>query len=305
MNDDLLMAIRMIENISFKNPNYSFIYLFTNENIRGFSKKIPFINNKVLTVCSSGDQAFNLILNEALEVDLFDINILAKYYFYFKKAAIEILNYREFINFFFPKVINNKQVFNFETYLNIRECIINDDIKLFWDYIFCHYSSRDIYNSNLFSGLQHSKSNIMGANDYLSSEINYNKLKLLLKDKTFNFYHINLFKDKIIDDKKYDFIYLSNIFDYLNIDSKLEYANKVKEIILNLNNNISETGMIAVSYLFLYYDDYDEKINKLKSQEIRKVFLDSNYKYISFPGVFDPKGNQDRNNDALMLYKKK
>ena len=81
MTDDLLMAIRMLENIDTKSINHSFIYLFTNENIKGFLDKISFKNGKVLTICSSGDQAFNLILNGANSVDLFDINIFTKYYF--------------------------------------------------------------------------------------------------------------------------------------------------------------------------------------------------------------------------------
>ena len=303
MTDDLLMAIRKLEGINTNNLNYSFVYLFSNENIRGFTKKISFDNNKVLTVCSSGDQMFNLILNGANEVDLFDINIFTKHYFYLKKAAIEGLLYDEFLSFFFPNLFS-KKIFNFETYLKIRNFIDNSESKYFWDYLFCHYSSEDIYYSKLFSRLEYSKNNIIEANDYLSNEFNYNKLKLLLKNKTFNFYHINLFKDKVPNDKKYDFIYLSNIFDYLFIEDKLKYANKVKEIILDLNENISSTGMIAISYLFLCFDDYYEKIDKLKSKEFKEVFIDSDCEYISFPGLFALKDNQERNKDALMLYKK-
>lgn len=304
MNDNILMAIRLIEGIEFYNPNYSFVYLFSNENIKGFTNKISFNNNKILTVCSSGDQAFNLIYNGAKEVDLFDINIFTKYYFYLKKAAIEALTYQKFLDFFFTKIFNNDP-FNFDDYLDIRNFIDDLEIRSFWDYIFCHYPAKDIYYSNLFNKIEHSKKHIIQVNDYLTNEHNYNKLKLLLKNKQFNFYHIDIFKNNFSNDKKYDFIYLSNIFDYLYIDNKLEYAKTIKKIIINLNKNIKDNGMIAVSYLFLYYDDFYEKLDKLKSQEFKDVFLDSNYEYINFPGIFYLKDNQIRNKDALMLYKKK
>lgn len=304
MTDDLLMAIRKLEGISTKTSKYSSLYLFSNENIGGFTKKLSFKNNKILTVCSSGDQAFNLIYNKAKEIDLFDINIFTKYYFHLKKSAIEVLNYNDFINFFFPKIINNI-IFNFETYLKIRNNFTDESIKSFWDYIFFHYSSTDIYYSNLFLTIENSKNNIMMANDYLKNEHNYNKLKLLLKNKTFNFYNIDIFKDKLNNNKKYDFIYLSNIFDYLYINNKLEYAKKIKEIILNLTKTTNKNGIIAISYLFLYYDDFYEKIDNLKSQEFKETFNDLNYEYIIFPGVFDINGKQERNKDALMLYRKK
>ena len=88
MSDDLILAIRLVENIKFYNTNFLSTYMFSNENINGFIKKISLNERQVLTVCSSGDQAFNLVLNGASKVDLFDINRFTKYYFYLKKAAI-------------------------------------------------------------------------------------------------------------------------------------------------------------------------------------------------------------------------
>ena len=143
---------------------------------------------------------------------------------------------------------------------------------------------------------------------YLRNEYNYNKLKTELKKETNNiyFYNFNLFKDKFPNDKKYDFIYLSNIFDYLWIDDSLEYIKKVKEIILNIKNNLSNGGKIAISYLYFYYDDYyvNSAPNSLNSYWIRKEIL-NDADYISFPGANDPFNYQIRNKDALMLYKKK
>lgn len=306
MTTDLLMAIRALEGIEINNLFYSSVYLFASENIRGFTRKLSFEDNNVLTVCSSGDQALNLILNGADTIDLFDINIFTKYYFYLKKAAIETLDYNQFLNFFFPKFFNDK-VFCFDTYLEIRKNISDDEIRYFWDYLFCHYSGSSIYNSELFRDLYYPKDTIVKANDYLMNEQNYNKLKLLLENLKFNFYHLNIFEDKIPNDIRYDFIYLSNIFDYLNIDNKLEYTNKVKEIILNTKNNITDTGLIAVSYLYLYRDDiwFDCNRGRLKSELFRKKYFNDCFEYIQFPGFYAPNDGQIRNKDALMLYRKK
>ena len=76
MIDDLETAIRLVENIKISNKNFSSTYMFTNENINGFIRKFSLNNKCVLTVCSSGDQAFNLILDGATKVDLFDIIML-------------------------------------------------------------------------------------------------------------------------------------------------------------------------------------------------------------------------------------
>lgn len=306
MLDDLGTAIRLVENIKISNKNFSSTYMFTNENINGFIRKFSLNNKCVLTVCSSGDQAFNLILDGATKVDLFDINGFTKYYFYLKKAAIMGLSYQEFIEFFFPTLVN-KNTFSFNSYLKFRDQIDNDDAKMFWDYLFCYYSGNDIYNSKLFHKLHHSKKNILTINKYLNNEYNYNKLKECLVDKEFNFYNIDLFSDSLYFKNKYSIIYLSNIFDYLIVESKLEYAKRIQEIVGNLSKYIYNNGYIAVSYIYLYNEYYekDNYFSNFNSAVFRNAYFNKNYEYIVFPGTFDPNGYQERNKDALMLYRKR
>ena len=306
MFDDLTMAIKLVENIKFSNDTFSSTYMFSNENINGFIKKFTLNEKHALTVCSSGDQAFNLILNGASKIDLFDINRFSKYYFYFKKAAIISLNYQEFINFFFPTLFN-KNVFNFSSYLNFRNMIDDEVIKMFWDYLFCHYSGTDIYNSKLFHKVYFSKKNILKINAYLINEDNYNKLKDLLINKEFNFYNVNLFKDTLCFKDKYDFIYLSNIFDYLVSESESEYAESIKKIINNLSKYTNDFSEIVVNYIYLYNEDFSKNayFSNFNSFCFRKEYFDTNYGYVVFPGAFDPDGYQSRNKDALMLYRKR
>lgn len=307
MDDVLLSAIRIIEGIDGTLDNFGPTYLFTTENISGFSEKISFLKKRVFSVCSSGDQAFNMKFNGASDVDVFDINIFSKYFFRLKEAAIKNLSYDEFLDFFIPKNKFNTNVFSLDTYLEFRNDVKDDKIRKFWDFLFCNYSGKELSNSNLFFNYNYPRSKYIKCNDYLKNEDNYNILKAeLKKDNNISFYSFDLFNDEFPTDKKYDFVYLSNIFDYLWIEDSLEYIKKVKDIILNIKNNLSLDGKIAISYLYFYYDDYyvNNAPNNLNSHWIRKEIM-KDADYISFPGASDPFSYQIRNKDALMLYKKK
>ena len=305
MDEVLLNAIRVIEGIQPNQNNFSFNYLFSSENISGFTRKISFKNKNILTVCSSGDQAFNMILNGCGNIDLFDINIFSKYYFHLKLAVIKSLSYEEFFDFFLPKNrFDDDNVFSFETYLDVRNNINDDSIRDFWDYLFCHYPGKIIYNSKLFTNLDYSRKTYKECNDYLKNEINYNRLKEQLLGRDFNFYNIDIFREYIPSNTKYDFVYLSNILGCLRIRNKLEYIKKVKEIVLKIKSNLLPAGMIAVSYIYLYYDDYvlNNNADIFKSYSIRQRYFEE-FELLTFSGIFLPKSRNLKNNDALILYK--
>lgn len=305
MNEILINAIRVLEGIETDLDNFYFTYLFATENISGFSKKISYKNKTILTVTSSGDQAFNFILNGAKSIDLFDKNIFSNYYFNLKLAAIKCLEYEEFLDFLIPKNnINKQNVFSLETYLKIRNEIKEQKIKEFWDYLFCHYKGTTIYNSKLFSISKNNRKDYIDCNDYLKNKDNYNLLKEKLKNKTFTFYNINLFTDKLPSNSEYDFIYLSNIFDNLYAKSTLDFIKKLKQIVLKVKNNLSETGIIGVNYLYLYFDDFIfcDYTNILKFNTLENKNL-SEFEFIDFPSFFSPKSKQKRNNDAMMIYR--
>lgn len=303
MDDNLILALRVIEEINMDSNTFYSAHLFTTENISGFSKKVSFKNKSILTVCSSGDQAFNMILNGASNLSLVDANIFTKYYFYLKEAAIRALDYKGFLSFFIKKNIFDNNVFSFDTYLNIRNYISDGEIRRFWDYLFCHYNGQVIYNSNLFVIGDNSQKTVIERNDYLKNEEAYNVLKKNLLNKSFKFYNINLFDEDIPKEERYDFVYLSNIFDYLNIKDELLYIKKIRDVILKIKNILSDNGEIAVSYLYFYFDDYLNNENGLNSLRIRNELFNELY-YVTFPGVSAPFSRQLRNKDALMMYRK-
>ena len=305
MNEILINSIRVLEGIETNLDNFYFTYLFATENISGFSKKISYKDKAILTVTSSGDQAFNFILNDAKSIDLFDMNVFSNYYFNLKLAAIKCLEYEEFLDFLTPKnILNKNNIFSLETYLKIRNEIKNQEIKDFWDYLFCHYKGITIYNSKLFSTSKNNRKDYIDCNDYLKNKDNYNLLKEKLKNKDFTFYNINLFKDEIPTNFNYDFIYLSNIFDSLEATSTLDFITKLKKIVLKIKNNLNENGTIGVNYLYLYFDDFIfcDYTNILKFNTIENKNL-TEFEFIEFPSFFSPKSKQKRNNDAMMIYK--
>ena len=92
MNQEIKIAEEIINQkncLNSINSKYFPIHLFATENILGFTSKINFSNQTILTVCSSSDQLLNMLLYNAKEIDTFDINEFTKKFFYLKKLPSE------------------------------------------------------------------------------------------------------------------------------------------------------------------------------------------------------------------------
>ena len=123
-------------------------YFTTNENL-GYLKQIDIKDEKVLTVCGSGDQAFLSIINGAQEVDTFDSNPLQYYIMELKKAAIRGLDKEEYLLFFPIWGGNINEMYNIKYYDRFKQ-YLNDDSRKFWDYVYSH-SNHHLYLLQLFS----------------------------------------------------------------------------------------------------------------------------------------------------------
>lgn len=307
MNNDLIIAKKIIDSGYIMLTTHSSLYMFTTENIKGIINKIDFNNKEIFTVCSSSDHLFNFLLEGANNIKTFDINIFTEYFFYLKRAAILNLTYAEFLDFFFLKYTNKRKVFSKDTYNIIKKDIPEGKIRYFWDNLFSSYPSLKLYNSNLFIKSKPSLKTIIFCNKYLNNENNYNNLKKILKDyNRLEFYHVNIFDDIPKLGGKVDFIYLSNIFDYLAANNKIEYLNKIKELVLKLSDNLKDTGLIGVCYLYCYLDGYWRTLKSNNLQSLAKEeFIEKGYKIIDFRGSQNIKSSRIEDIDALMLYKKK
>lgn len=285
---------------------FSYIYPFTTENIKGYYDLLDFSNKNVLTVGSSGDHTLNLYLKNVSSVDYFDINPFCEYYFDLKRKAIEHLEYDEFLDFFcyndYPKLLkNNNKAFSISTYYKILP-YLNDDTKFFWDSLYIDNMGIDIRKSDLFSKDEKPSKVLTKTNLYLEPN-NYYKLKDLLpfcQNSTFynsNIYDINL-------NKKYDIIMLSNIPSYLEYIYVDNYLENFHNLILKLEENLNDEGIILLSYLY----DINHNVNFINGpiiynlEEVNKYFK---YETLKFKGIENILYHQQNPiKDAVLVYKK-
>ena len=293
MINDIIAAIRLMKDEYTKVNTYKYnkIYLFTNENISAMTKELSLYGTDVLTVCSSGDHIFNFLLEGVSNIETFDINILAEYIFYLKKAAIEVLSYEEFLDFFFPKNIINKNVLSKDVYNKVKINIQDERIKVFWDYLLSNFDNKKVYK-NLFTESPLNKKTIISYNKYLSSESNYNLLKAILRNTPkINFYNIHILSETPPLKRKIDFLYLSNILGAIYYNNNKYYLEHLKKIILNLSNIIKEGGNIGLCYLYCYLDYYwlNSKNNiqsiTVNHYEQNTNFPKEEYQIINFHGM--------------------
>lgn len=308
-------AIRIIESgqeQGYENTFYSSIYMFTTENIKGVVRALKVEAKSILTVSSSGDHLFNMLLMGAKNIETYDINIFAKYYYYFKEAAIKALDYNEFLDFFFPRPFSfKKKHFDNKTFFErVLPNISNEEAKEFWRILFTRYSGKTLYESALFHSKRYSRETYKASNDYLENRENYQALKRKLKDYNYTFYWTNILANPSnIPDKKYDILYLSNILDSIKGKTKLESFQKLKEIIASLKKFISPNGILGLCYLYCYLDDYwaTYSPNKISNPDFRAEFFNdkTGYKYYPFNGINNINSTRYDEKDAIMVTRRK
>lgn len=310
MNDIIRQAIYLIEDVGKAILNiqrYSPVYMFTTENLSGVMKSLDVCGKSVLTVSSSGDHIFDMLLNGATVVESYDINYFTRFYFYLKEAAIKALSYNEFLDFFFPSKFSfNSKVFDNEVFFRkILPNIKNEDAAIFWKTLFSRYKGKRLYNSKLFIQGYYSKSTYIDCINYLKNEDNYRRLQHKLAGYDYKFYWINIFNDDDkLPDKKYDIIYLSNVLDKLCCKDELSYLDKVRKIICRLKRHLTDKGILGICYLYYYLDDYWEILSpgQIASLNFRSKYFEGNdYVYKSFNGIGVHKSRRRTNRDALLM----
>lgn len=198
------------------------LYSFSNENLSGYLKNNSYCEKSALTVGSSGDQLLNLINYQCRDITVLDINPFTEYYYELKKAAIFALNRNEFLNFFttnnsFLKTTNH--LFKYSTYKKISH-YLSQEAKLFWDTIFTTYDPKNV-KEKLFMPGEIAKKKLILNNDYLAND-NFKELRRKI-EKANIIFKTDEIKNRKQTYSKYDYIILSNVFDYIfNINVKTE-----------------------------------------------------------------------------------
>lgn len=266
---------------------FNSIYPFTTENIHGYMKDLDLTNKKVITVTGSTDHILNAVLKGSKEITTFDINPLTKMYMDLKISAIKELSYQDFINFLL-----------FESDLNLDYNIItnlsmSNESKRFWLNELSKYKNgKELFNSSLFNRKYFNPNSKIEENLYLE-ESNYNLLKKLLKDTHITFINTSL-KDLKIEEY-FDYMFLSNISDYLNLMYNSNTLENYKELLDKFRKYIN---IIYFAYLYdICNSNPRTDIDDLK--KVKKVF--GNYEIKEFKTALE---NENNKKDGVLILKR-
>ena len=277
---------------------FKYIYPFTTENIAGYINQFDLKDKSLLTVGSSGDQVLNAILYDCKDISVIDLCPFAKEFFYLKKAAIEVFNREEYLNYFcymiYNKKHNNHNAFCKYEYNKIREVLntYDEEVAYFWNTLYNHYKGLRL-RKRLFSLDEISINHLSILNDYLISDITYQELRNK-KDKANVTYEIgNLFDVDI--SRRFDFIDLSNIFDYSSLE-------KFRLLIDKMIKCLNDDGIFLIAYLYLFSIDKYDPNKKLMIDKLKEILPDDvkSYTFDSVSGIIDGVNSID----SIVTYKK-
>ncbi len=219
------------------------VYLFTNENISGYLKKLHDLNGaRVLSVAASGDHAFEAVMQGATHVDTFDINSYQHHVLELKAHMIRALPYEDFMDFFFDK----KNFFNTKIIAPIAHKF---SIGLQHFMMRCNQSDAVMFKYHGAIAPEYDLRNIT----YLAYGADYQKLSECLPAQI-KFHHCKLERVSAKFNQRYDLIMLSNIFYYMFPHEPIN-ENRFLKFYQNIlrplaQNNLSEGGKICFNYMW-------------------------------------------------------
>ncbi|MFA7188117.1 MAG: DUF3419 family protein [Alphaproteobacteria bacterium] len=212
---------KFITNMPTCFSRYSPSYALSNENLRNFARNLYPFGKHVLTVAGAGDQAFWFTKFGALSIDSFDISHCSKIVSELKSAAIKRFDLETYKNFVINLRKNSANLYFSEEYEFIKP-ILSQSARNF------------VYE---MKGKNFCENGII-KEEYFPNTYEFNLIKTRLMDTKFIWSNIDNLHKKLT--KKYDIIYLSNIFQYFTD------AEKISVILKTLaEKHLSNDGRIA------------------------------------------------------------
>lgn len=220
------------------------VYLFSNENISGYMPAFGDMQGaNVLTVCASGDHAFESYLAGAAHVDTFDVNSLQECVMELKSHMIRDLKYEEFMDFFF-----NARHF-FDTRM-LRPIQYNFSQKLQSFISKYNQIGRSLFR---YSGTQHDAFDVFKLS-YISNPEKYYDLRNKLPENI-NFKTCDISQISDVFPYKYDVIMLSNIMDYMypnSLSAHERWQDFYRHTLfpLSYKSLVSNNGRVCFEYMW-------------------------------------------------------
>lgn len=268
---------------------FNSIYPFTSENIAGYMKDLDLTSKKVITVTGSTDHILNAILQGATEITTFDINPLTKPYMDLKISALKNLSYEDFI-----------KLLLFESNMNLDYSIISsldmsDESKMFWSEQLSKYNNSgiELRNSSLFNTKYFNPNSKLWQNLYLEKN-KYNLLKQQLKDTNITFINTSI-KDLKVDEH-FDYMFLSNISDYLSLMYDSDTLKQYRDLLIEFQKKID---IIYFAYLY----DIGNSNPRTEIDDLNKVKeIFSNFQQVNFTSALE--GSLQEKQDGVLILKR-
>lgn len=305
----------LIENyIKHHNAFSNRVYSYTNENIKSYLNNFDFNDkNNALSVLSSGDQVFNLIHNGITNMDTFDSNYLTEFYSLgIKKAMILKYDYKDFLHKYLDLLLGYYSIYKESIFIEKLLPYMDSRYAMFWnDLVKFNYdlqsniSDKRLLISDIVTKKFIMKDRIKLYNNYLSSDEDYEILKDNLLNSKINFSCLDILNISNKFNNKYDFILLSNIFDYLDSRFKLgwDYSCLKKEI-NRMYPMLNNDGVMLIHYLFkCIMEDNKVKGTLIAGSNIK--YNDLTNEELCYFDFFDNKNYSDNMKDAIMYVRKK
>lgn len=266
---------------------FNSIYPFTSENIAGYMKKLDLTGKKVITVTGSTDHILNAILQGSTKITTFDINPLTKLYMDLKISAVKNLSYEDFVQFL---LFEGKMSLNYNTILNLD---MPNESKIFWLEHLAKFNNNgiELKKSSLFVTKYFNPYSKLHQNLYLSKN-KYNLLKQRIKKTSITFVNANLNDLRL--DENFDYMFLSNISDYLNLIYSRDELKKYRDLLKEFQNRVN---IIYFAYLYdIGTANPRTEIDDLR--KVKKIFL--NFRQVEFKSALEG-STHDKKDGVLIL----
>lgn len=265
------------------------IYPFTTENISGYMKDLNLTNKRIITVNGSGDHVINAIAQGAKEITAFDINPLTEKYLYLKLSMLESLSYKEFLKVL---LYDSDKSFDYDI---IRDSKMSVEIKKFWLDKLSKYNNNGLAlkNSDLFVTKYFNPNSKIWQNIYLEEE-QYNFVKSALKNVKIDFKNTSL-KDLKIDED-FDYMFLSNISDYLYLMYNNDALKQYKELLNKFQKKIE-----TIYFAYLYdIGNPNPRTEMDDLNKVKNVFL--SFEQVEFKTALE--GSLQEKKDGVLILKR-
>ena len=299
------------------------IYPFSNENFKEVLSYFDVRDKDCLMVQGSGDQILDVHLHGAKSITSFDVNPETEPYMYLKQAAMLAgLSHRQFLDFFCYKNYRNHKenlhAFDKKMFNEIRKYFTDVDSETLWATLYDDAKNLKSENSGLsirqplalFNDDEYRYNVLQQTVDYLNPR-KYKQLQKVIGDLKVDFIPTNLHSLYGHLIKTYDFMYFSNIAQYLglmfkNTKDPLTRLRNFRQVINYLSEYLNKDGYMVLGYLY----SLNSKDLTIANPEIRKeLFPSPQYQelYVRSMHSIDAKLNFNTNcidQDMCLVYKK-